>query len=367
MLNEFDNNLFFRTDINIYTENPKHIIGIKTLSYYSHLVNNKQNWSTELFFGIKHIYIFHDIATTNKNTLLNYVHVPNYISNSNIPITYIKIDLNNFLKLYPEFKDDKFDDFYKYYSYANSLNGEIYEKSCKCNNLDGSTNILENLIIGQSFDFDRFPHVDSDEIKFNKYCVDTISALKSNGVNSIINVYKSQNKLYPPKIIKLLSDQNIEVFSFPLDEETINSNENTNNFLLATEKLYEQIKLGKKIYLHCHVGKNRSISVALLYLVKYLKIPLKIACEEIYLKKTFAPQIKFIKEIWNEAIKTESNPIALCKIISDVEHVGNTYSLFGLGFYDVHKLDVMSGKKTLQLINDYNKIKQYITQNNNNT
>lgn len=373
LLNDFDNNLFFRKSSDIYINKPKNIIGIKDLNYYTHTIFKydrklqiyKYEWTTELFFGIKNIYIFHD-TTVYKNTEVDtdnvsFLNIPAYILNCNLPIKLIKCDLNEFVKLYPEFVDNIFDNFFKYYSYTNSLKGEIYEQSCKCEGLIGS-NILPNLIIGQSFDFEKFHNL-CDKIKFNEYCKKTFNELQLNGVNCIINVYKSHSDTYSQEVIKKLFDINIEVFSFPLDEDTVNSESNKTNFYLATEKLNQLLNNNKKVYLHCYVGKNRSISVALLYLVKYLKIPLKLACEEIYLKKTFAPQIKFIVEIWNEANNNEKNPIALCKIISDIQNIGNSYSLYSLGFYDVHKLDVISGKKILPLVNDYKKIKQYINKN----
>lgn len=363
LINSFDNNLFFRTD-NEYYEKITHVIGIKCLYYYCHIITkfnytNKKSeniWNEELFFGINNIYIFHNSPLTAD------LNLPNYIINSNLPIILIRCDLNEFIKIYPEFIDSVFDDFNKYYSYANSLNKEIYEKTCRCNNLIGS-NILPNLIIGESFDFDKIGKVFNNN-ESNEYCKTTFDALLLNDINSIINVYKSHEKLYSSEITKKLLSIGIEIYSFPIDECETNSETDKNNLYLAAEKINYLISNNKKIYLHCQVGKNRSISVALLYMVKYLKIPLKIACEEIYLKKSFAPQIKFIVEIWNESKSNEENPIALCKIISDVANIGNSFSLFGLGFYDVHKLDVISGKKTLPLVNDYQKIKQYLKTNN---
>lgn len=369
LLNEFDNNLFFdfASERNYYSnKNEINIIGIKNPYYYNNIINKDTQVINELFLGIKNIYIIHNTYKkhTNNLPLLKKLQIPTYILESKLPIKFIKCNLSEFAELYPEFIDNKFTDDEQYYSFANSLNGEIYSKSCRCDGLIGA-NILPNLIIGQSFDFDRYfnssGQLNSYKKEFDKYCIDTINDLKLNNVNCIINVYMSHNKTYPKEAINILNNNGIDVYSFPLDESSTNSNENLTNFYQAAEMLNANIVKGKKVYLHCYVGKNRSISVGLLYMVKYLKIPLKLACEEIYLKKTYAPQIKFICEIWKQAkANGEEYPIALCKIISDATNIGNTYSLYGLGFYDVHKLDIIAGRKTLPLINDYKKIKPYI-------
>lgn len=385
LLNEFDNNLFFGINNNSYSfgidsynsDNKKiDIIGIKSLYYYNQLISKynygtnktEKQWEKEIFLGIKNIYIIHNIGKKGKREnprkkIIDDLKIPQYILDAGLPIKLIKCDLIQFLNIYPELIDNKFTEDNVYYSYANSLNGEIYAQSCKCEGLVGA-NILPQLIVGESFDFEHYESsskYDSYDKKFNEYCNETINKLKLNGVNCIINVYKDHDKTYPQKSVKYLNDNCISVYSFPLDENTKNTSTNANNFYQAVDKVNEQINLGKKVYLHCYVGKNRSMSVALLYMVKYLKIPLKLACEEAYLKKTYATQIKFMIDVWNQA-KTngEECPIALCKIIGDASNIGNTYSSYGLGFYDVHKLDVIAGRKILPLVNDYKKIEQYI-------
>jgi protein-tyrosine phosphatase len=376
LLNDFDNSLFF--DYNNYgwssSTNKINIIGIKNPNYYHTQISN-YNYTTQkyeynknavnILLGINNIYIICEKSKYVKkyNDLKN---IPDYIlsycKEKNMEPIIINCDLNHFGSLYPDLIDNKFTDHSDHFSYANSLKGEIYEKTCRCEKLVGA-NILPNLIVGQSFDFEY----NYEKNEFAKYYNETIQNLKFENVNTIINVYKSHDKIYPPDSINILKKHNIDVYSFPLDENKENDEQNEKNFFDAIDKVNEEINNNKKIYLHCYVGKNRSMSVAIGYMVKYLKIPLKIACEEAYLKKTYATQIKFMSLIWKEAKLIESDPIALCKIIADASNIGNSYSLYGLGFYDVHKLDVIAGRKVVPLINDYKKVMKYLSQQNEST
>jgi hypothetical protein len=230
---------------------------ISEYNYQTQKYEYNQNVN-DMLLGIINVYIICKKSKYVKkyDDLKN---IPNYIlsycKEKNIEPIIIDCDLNHFGKLYPELIDKKFKDDSEHFSYANSLEGEIYEKTCRCEKLVGA-NILPNLIVGQSFDFDYH----SDKKEFKKYCDETIEQLKFEKVNTIINVYKSHDKTYPPNAINLLRKYDINVYSFPLDENKENSQENEKIFFDAIDKVNEEISKNKNSTIITQISKNKILS-----------------------------------------------------------------------------------------------------------
>jgi protein-tyrosine phosphatase len=355
LLTKYDYSLFI--DYNSHNEKSLHtIFGIKEMSYYISLYElHKYN---SLLMGIEHIYLIY--GNNNSSMHENYVmpeYMTNYINDYKIPVEIIKCNLSKFARMFPEFLNNHFNSSDSYYSYARSMNGQIYEDTYNCGNLPG-TNIFSKLIIGESLDFNIFED--------NEFIQKKIKELKLNKVDVIINV--NNNEIYNKNIVDILKKNNIHVYSYPLYESNnlIHEYLNEQNFFQAGDMLNNQISKGKKVYLHCYIGKNRSISVAIDYMVRYLKMPLKIACEQVYLKKTYATQYKFIRIVWHNAKANEDKPIPICKILGDTCSIGNTNAFYGLGFYDVHNLDVIACRKSIPLNKNDTIITHYLENNINN-
>jgi hypothetical protein len=320
------------------------IFGIKPLSYFISLYN--MHSFPSLLMGIENIYLIYGTTVEPNYILPDYM--AKYIEDYKINVEIIHCNLKEFVKTFPNFCNFCFNSLPKYYSYTQSKKSEIYEKPHISSYLPGSY-IHPNLLIGESFDFEYM--VESEYLTI-------IQRLKKCGINTIINV---NTEKYPLSVISLLNKNNIEVCSFPLYERSqpIFDHESEQNFEAAVTELNKQLSKKKIVYLHCYVGKNRSVSVAIGFMVKYLKMPLKIACEQVFLKKSYATQYKFMSIVWYWAKQNEEKPIAVCKLLGDTQNICGMISFFGLGFYDVHNLDVIAGRKEVPLSNALDSVEKY--------
>ncbi len=347
LLNSYDNNMFLGYNIKIKIFG---LMPIYSLVFYDDLENS------DLFKGVDKIYIIHNF----NDYELKKINLPKYLEKrGSIPLEYIKCDLNNFATKFPEFINDKISNDIDYldlvYSFEKSKN-KIFNESFIVEEL-GGTLVLPNLIIGQSFDF----YYKNDNIE------SSIKKIVNKNITAIINVGNECSKDYSNKIIKMLFKNNILIFDYGLSEINDNDNNNYQNILNCAEKINELINKGHKVYIHCYMGKNRSVSAVLLYMVKYLSLPLKIAIELIGLKKSISPQIQFASIIYDEALKNESKPLALHKFCINCRNIGNTYSSYALGIIDLYYLDVIANRKPNPLPNNYydNFIKEKISNNIN--
>jgi hypothetical protein len=131
---------------------------------------------------------------------------------------------------------------------------------------------------------------------------------------------------------------NINVYSYPIDE---NINEK-DKLLKAVEKLNELISNEKRIFIHCLLGRNRSASVLLLYLIKYRNKSLLESYLELYSKRNICISKELGKHIYDEC---SNNPeeLALFRITADTincDNRGNEYyfSTYGLDFFELQKI-----------------------------
>jgi hypothetical protein len=130
----------------------------------------------------------------------------------------------------------------------------------------------------------------------------------------------------------------INVYSYPIDEK-INEKD---KLLEAVDKLNELISNEKRIFLHCLLGRNRSASVLLLYLMKYRNKSLLESYLEVYSKRNICISKELGKHIYDEC---SNNPdeVALFRITADTincDNRGNEYyfSTYGLDFYELKKI-----------------------------
>jgi protein-tyrosine phosphatase len=349
LLNDYDNNMFL-TPQHFYIYNDKdkshsyyNVVGIRKLHCFSDIEKKE-----DLFLGVKKIYIiFKDISEKSR---YQYNFIPIYIKNSGIPIEPFICNLDEFLILYPEFANNKYYlnniKFLDWaYSRKSSNNGIIYNKTFYCENLPACY-ILPNLIVGEKLNFTNIK-----ELKFNQISKNILN-LKNNNITCIINVSDDCISDYDDDTIKCLNDENIEFYNFPISEY---NNEHNND---AKDKMHKVADLlnekfsnnsNNKIYLHCLLGKNRSASCAILYMVKYMNMTLKDAFLNILLKRHIFPQIELLRIIYDEATIKEQNPIALHKLISEKY-------LFPIpsSAYDIYMLDIIANRQRKILINNYN-------------
>jgi predicted protein tyrosine phosphatase len=352
LLNNYDNNMFLtnqeichRFGYDGYI--AYNIWGIRDLDSYDYL-----ECKSGLFLGVKKIYII-----VKYEYDINPERLKDYIKNSGIEIKFFVCNLIEFMEIYQEFKHTKYvSGYYEFLDFAYSKKSEIYDKPFYAPGLPACL-ILPNLIIGESFDFARCKDYFSD-VKCESYrnSLERIENLKKNGVSCIINVGNECVGDYFDKMVSLLKENNIEVLNYPLIECSEKNDHKINILHRVADLLHEKFNENKKVYLHCYMGKNRSVSCALMYMVKYMNMKLKDAYLNIALKRYIHPQKELIHIVYDEAIKKEDSPIALHKLIIDRKRLpdkyGYTSGSFAMGGYDIYMLDVIAGRKENPIHND---------------
>jgi hypothetical protein len=358
LLNDYDNNMFLTNQTlgiyNYLSESTTYyyIWGIRDMNSYDYLENKDG-----LFLGVKKIYI---IKRDNNNSYYYEDKITKYIKNSEIEIETLICDLTEFAEEYPEFKHFRYNNYFEYLDWGHSRKpeiGTIYDKTYQCKDLAGSF-ILPNLIVGESFDFDEYSFNSLYIEDTKKRYMGKIDILVNNGITCIINVGADCVRNYFPAIIEILKSKNIEVFIFPIVECSEKSEYKMTTLHQVADLLNKKLNdNNNKVYLHCYMGKNRSASAAIMYMVKYLGMSLKDAYLNICLKRPIHPQKELIHIIYDEVLKKEENPIALHKLIIDKRSMPSdkfsfTSGSFALGGYDIYMLDVIAGRKQNPLMHE---------------
>jgi Dual specificity phosphatase, catalytic domain len=72
----------------------------------------------------------------------------------------------------------------------------------------------------------------------------------------------------------------------------------TEALLEITESIHSALTLGRRVYVHCHLGQSRSTTVLIAYLIRYLNMTPKAALQLIRLKREQAdPNNSFRKQL----------------------------------------------------------------------
>lgn len=300
LLNEYENNLFITPD-----RCQNHVYGI--VEGYDQKM---------LFTGIQKIYYICDFYDPKNCYLLN------FLSKTKIKIEILHCNLEKFVSLYPEFEN-------KLITSRENLYSLIYKE--KNIGLPGYF-ILDKLIIGESFDFDNC-HTNSPE--------KIVEKLKKNGTTDIVNMATNCVEQYNSRVLNVFSQNDIRVFHFPVNEDKESIEEKEYSLHQAADLIHEKIQGGGSVYLHCYMGKNRSVATGILYMVKHLKMTLKDAYLAICLKKITSVQDTLLEIIYKEALKNERYPVALHKLQSE-EYF---YMSLAMRPYDLFVMDVISGRK----------------------
>lgn len=126
----------------------------------------------------------------------------------------------------------------------------------------------------------------------NIYNAADLNMLENLKITHIVNVSKNISNYFPERF---------SYFNIKIDD--INSEEFHDDLIELVDNMYKLINdEGKHIFVHCLMGSSRSVTVILLYMMKYLDLELEIAYEKlkeirptINVNTTFIEQLKKIK------------------------------------------------------------------------
>lgn len=225
----------------------------------------------------------------------------------NINVSSLKIDINKFLEKYPYLARNYSLDNYKQF-YKNILNKYTF--------LPLSENLINISLFDSNIYIGALP---KNTDQYNNF----ISTYK---VVSIINMSEEPYNI-----------NEIDVFTYKINE-TINEKD---KLIESADKLNELVLKNKKIFLHCLLGRNRSASVLLLYLIKYKKRNIFDAYFDIYSKRNICISKELGSHIY-EMCPDEQKDCALFRICADTINCDDkgTYYLFntfGLDFPNLEK------------------------------
>jgi protein-tyrosine phosphatase len=222
---------------------------------YYEIVEIKHNFPRNIN-NFKKIYV---VSTQNDNYYKDYIIRNNSVT---IPIEFIACDLKIFIKLYPEFERPYLSN--DYYGSMDFVYKNLHDKSCRSNYLPGSY-VLQNLIVGESMDF--------CEDVYNNKTERYYKALEVEQITVIVNVCDRCVSNYSEKRMDELKKMNIEVYNFPLIEYQESNTElfelNKKKLNNAIDLIHEKLSSNSKVYLHCYMGRNRSVVTTIGYLMKY--------------------------------------------------------------------------------------------------
>ncbi len=351
LLNDYDNNMFLTPQILTTQKTPNYnesfsIWGIRNINDYNYLVHKDR-----LFEKTKNIYII-------VNGDYSFDNIYNYIKNSGVSIEIFKCDLFKFVEKYPEFKHSHYNtgynDFHDWISCKNPTKlGSIYNKSFYLKDLP-ACQVLPNLIVGEGLNFMLYKHNFYKKEKNYDTCLKYIEIMKNHNISCVINVGLDCSYDYFDDLIELFKENNIDVFNLPIFEYPSKSMYEIDRFHEVSDIINEYISKNKNVYLHCFTGRNMSVCCAMLYMVKHLNMTIKNAFQTVGLKKYIHPQIQLIRIIYDEALKKESNPISLHKLICDRNNMFNqfesSYVPFATACYDLYMLDVIAGRQNNPII-----------------
>lgn len=245
-------------------------------------------------------YILHDDGDFSgvKNVIL----LNEYRTFTYEKFTYMKvyIDIDSFLVDYPEFRRE--------YKIADFL---YNDDQCEIKEYDACI-VTDLLLLGSG---------PGSIERFNLF-------LEKQKIDAIINVsieefsyYKNKNKNF-----------NSEVFHYP-----INESKNESDYLLeAVEKIKELHDLGKRVFLHCSMGINRSVCVAMLYLIKYHNYTIEDSFYHLREKRKICPAYGMLKALYKIILDNglDIDPIPMYKCSKNISHVGTIYWRWNIMGYE---------------------------------
>src|SRR3990167_9090929 len=103
---------------------------------------------------------------------------------------------------------------------------------------------------------------------------------------------------------------------------------------MATKCLKESLKKGHKVIVYCLLGRNRSPSVIINYLITEHKMTLLDAYLMVAKYTSLSIQIENGIVLYNTALENEMSPIPASKISIDCTYIGNTSWTWNIGGYD---------------------------------
>lgn len=320
LLNEYEHSLFFaETGHTPYGyDAPKESFGVFNVRDLWHLGKNIS------MVGIKKVYVI------SKSTIRSIEDVEFYLK---IKPEIIKCYIGDFIEKYPMFICNGFDPDERVLRSSFFLTKQY-------RNI-GYT-ITPYLSVGPSFDFSKVP-----EWEIAK----SLDLITKDETKHIINVSMSNIEDYDvPMIREFLKETGIKIHNIPISEENFNSRDAVYQ---VADLIHELTSNKEKVYIHCYMGQNRSITCTMMYLIKYHGKTLKDAFLECCLRKRVFLQDHFIDMLYDEALKKEENPIAKVKLQYKVPvggiKVGFSFEGKSLGGYHVHMLDIIAGRKANQI------------------
>ena len=173
--------------------------------------------------------------------------------------------------------------------------------------LNGKENNKEILDVNFVFPFD-YDQVGDKNIFIGSYLQNEadFESISKKGINTILNVQTDKDlenhKLDINILNKYANKYGIEIKRYPIGD--FNKEDLSNKLKGAVDLLYQLIKEGKKVYVHCTAGIGRSANVVICYLVLYENYSVKDAVE---LCKKSRPKIRPIYDAINNIVKRYKN------------------------------------------------------------
>lgn len=320
LLNNYDNSIFISSG---YNDN-RSCFGVFEASESSYLAN------PILLNGEENFYLITETPHEQRGDVFK-----------KLQPTIINCSLTKFLDKYPMFESTKF----KNPEFFSAWIGNLYKRDR--NNQPNQYGyqlgyqLTPNLYVGESLDFKRYNESEM---------VEKLQKLKNQGITHIINVSDRNIKDYEILEVQEFFEENkIEVSNIPIQEyEYPGKNQAVHQVAdLINEKINDP---KNKVYLHCYMGQNRSITCAIMYMMKYQKRTLKEAFLQCSLMKRVFIQNEFVQILHAEASKREQKPISMFKLQHLIYHGGlgrGDFDKFSLGGYHIHALNLIAkGERT---------------------
>lgn len=248
-----------------------------------------------------------------KNTKIIFLKTNNSLyRNTNIKHEVYDINLVDFVDKNPDLVRKY--NIYDYYKYCDFLTN-FYKKH---KTFYYASKITDNIIVGSGL---------YCTIRNKDMAKGFFELIENEKINTIINVSVEQVAYYED-----YKNENVDIYHYPISETKYD----INIFNNAVDKLDKEISLGKKVYIHCEMGYNRSPSVVLCYFVKYLKMIILDAYKLLRSKRNCCLSDELVTEIYKYVELNNDNSLSSLKIIRDIQNIGTTH-----GFFNIQGLDLV--------------------------